>query len=638
MKPFNLFVYGTLMNPAVFRAVLGRRLVLHSSEADNVESFCARDAILDDYKKISPDNSYSYAVPDRYGRIAGYVIGPLPGESMAALLKFEGRNYKRNRVQVQTKTGQEKAYAFLGHIEHMEHAFGYQFADPLKQEILLDEKIDAAVLETERRHLNTDEKISHRAVRELSGRAIRDIVRRHFEAGGISDYTIRHSLTDAPLRDYTRIVDDPKARAVAPYYLTMVTRQVIFNEIEEAIRKNFRYELDRLGLSDNYYERTVSSLVALRLLNSRSELMHLLVGDCLNDLSFASSHLIDYVRWAVMAADVVYDAQMAKQEMEYVRGHMGRGFIPMGAELEFSDVGHLVIRDPQAETYTDPHFDGFLYFYDFALDVLTWKLGGHIDDHRDKVSTKPRRGFFEIALGSLSIEDNISKPITNDPWLLAQSIHEARRFYEIQPHSVHISFQLRSKRRPVRDRVPSLAVMKCLFALVGDPICNAAGTIQISRLVTDEIISDAPSMMFSDISRRHSSDYHDNELVRPDGATGKFVQQFKFPRLASNINYEPIIMALKGLQCKISLGAFLSRQQYESSPKHKKLFDALLEWGRAPTELSYEQVEEFLAPVYDGLMSEHRGKPAHGEAYIAWSINQLRARLTEFNELFAEKK
>ena len=34
-KPFNLFTYGTLMNPSVFHAVLGKRLVRHTGRADD---------------------------------------------------------------------------------------------------------------------------------------------------------------------------------------------------------------------------------------------------------------------------------------------------------------------------------------------------------------------------------------------------------------------------------------------------------------------------------------------------------------------------------------------------------------------------------------------------------------------------
>ena len=632
---FNLFVYGTLMNPFVFRAVLGLRLVTRPQLESDEETVLARPAVLNGYKKISPDNTYVYAAPEPHGRIRGYLIGPLPGESMAALRKYEGRNYRRKTVRVLTKDGEVKAVTFVANAEQLEHSFGYQFRDEFKQEVLLDQKIDAALLETERKHLNTDDRTTRRAVGELHGDAIRDIVRTHFEIGGISDYTIRHSLMDTPLRDFEQITPDPEAKALAPNYLTMVVRQVIFNEIEGFIRRDFRYELDRMDYSRDHYDRTVSSLAALRLMNGSSALIHMLVNDCLSDLSFESSHLIDFVQWAVAAADTIYDSTRARGEMTFIKNHMGRGHVPLGVELEFSEIGHDVIRDLEGKRLRDIRYDGFYYFRDFGLDILTWKLGGHIDDHHNKASTRRRRGFFEVSLGNLSLEANISKPATNDPWLLNQFIHETMQFFDIAPHSLHISLQLRTPRRPVRGRLLPLAVMKCLFAIGGDPRRDENGRLRIRRL-SDEIVTlePTPQMLFTEIRKRFSSDIDEHHsMVRSSQAAGKYVQQFRFLRLSPKLNYEPIIMALKGVQLSLSPGTFLFPTQYESNPKHRRLFEKLIEWGDNTTPLDTEEIDVFMAHIYNGLMSEYRGKPAHSRAYIAWSLHQVRTMLEEFNAL-----
>jgi len=632
MKPFDLFVYGTLMNPSVFRAVLGRRLVDRPEDADDVESFHPRQAVLDDYKKVSPDNTYLYAVPDRHGRIRGYLIGPLPGECMSALLRFEGRNYVRKQVTVTTKDGPVRAVAFVGHLKNMKHSFGYDFRDALKQEILLDRKIDAALLAAERERLNTTESLTRRAVRELHARTIRDIVRRHFEAGGISDYTIRHSITDRPIRDFTRITEDPAAVALAPNYLRMAVRQVIFNEVEENIRRDLRYEIDHLNQPGEYYQRAVSCLAALRILNAQARKLDALAGQCLAERGFPGSHLVDFIRWAVAASDGLYSAESAKREIDYVKSHTASGQIPLGAELEFSNIGHDVIRDRQGARQRDLVYDGFFYFYDFALDELTWKLGGHVDDHREKASRRPRRGFFEIALGSLSIEANISKPITADPWLLNQFIREARRFYQIKPHSVHISLQLPAGGRPDRNRLLPPNVMKCLFAIAGDPAVGRDGVCRVGRLVTDEIMTAGPipGMMFAEITRRRSAE---EEPAFAGRAPGRYVQQFKFLRLSPRLNYEPIAMALKGVQLRFSPGEFLKPDQYKNSVAHRRLYEDLLAWGRRPEPIGPGEVDDFLNGVREGLMSEHRSRPAHGEAYIAWSLGELRGMLDAFNTM-----
>jgi len=640
MKPFNLFVYGTLMSPAVFRAVLGKRLVPRPEDADNSETFHPRDAVLDDYTKVSPDSTYLYAVPDPHGRIRGYLIGPLPASCMSALRRFEGRNYSRKKVTVHTSRGVEKAYAFVGNLEEMTHSFGYEFRDRLKQEILLQKKIDDAVRQAELEQLHTDESLLHRAVRELRGPTIRDIIRRHFDAGGISDYAIVHSIKDVPLPDFDRIVNVPNARAVAPNYLRLVVRQVVFNQIEDKVREDFRYELDQLNLPAHFYDRTVSSLVALRYLNEHRPSLGELVEQCLSSTDFQSSHLIDFVRGGVAISDSIYHAQHVRRHVEYVRTHLGSGYIPMGAELEFSNIGHDVIRDPQAEKVRDPLFDGFYYFYDFALNQLTWKLGGHVDDHRRKALAKPRRGFFEVALGSLSIEANISKPLTSDPWLLNQFIHQARRFYQIKPHSVHISLQLRNRNRPVRDRLLPFSIMKCLFAIAGDPQPNADGDVKMQRLVTDEIITSdpTPGMMFTDISRRYSVSTEETDVFGTDRARGRFIQQFKFLRLAPDINYEPIAMALKGLQLALKPGSFLTSENYQSNPRHREMFEALLAWGAHPDAISRSDRNEFLQAIYEGLSRERRGRAAHKEAYITWALAELRKMLESFNALLKAKR
>lgn len=637
LKPFNLFVYGTLMNPQVFRAVLGRSLVTDPKYADGQSTFYPRPAVLHGYRKVSPDRAYLYAVPDPQGRIRGYVIGPLPGECMGQLRKYEGKNYHRRRLKVVTSEGTQRAVVFVGNVNELRHHFGYAFNDRLKQEFLLGDKIEAALVETEWEQLHTDERLGRRAVGELHGDTIRDLKRRHFDAQGISDYAIRRSLRDVPLRDYSAVVSDPEAVALAPNYLELVIRQVLFNQVEDRIRERFRYELDQMNQGSEYYEHTISSVAALQLINTSAELLDILVGDCLTDLSFSKDRLVDFVQWAIEAADSIYDDEQARQQVQYIGNHIGAGYIPLGTELEFSNIGHEVISDPAGGGVQDSQYDGFCFFRDFGLDALTWKLGGHVDDHHTKSSDNRRRGFFEVALGNVSIQENLSKPITNDPWLLNQFIHAARAFYPIRPHSVHISLQLRTRGRVDRDRVVPLYAMKCLFALAGDVVTDGSGRPRILRLDTDEIINrdSTPSMLFSEVRRRYSHD-HDEMYpgLRADPTEGREVQQFRFLRLSAETNYEPVVMALKGVQLSYRPGTFLRPRQYESIPRHRRLFERLLAWGQAPEPIEEEEIDRFCQHVQDGLMGERRGRPAHSEAYIMWSISQIREVLDRFNRCF----
>jgi gamma-glutamylcyclotransferase (GGCT)/AIG2-like uncharacterized protein YtfP len=635
-KPFNLFVYGTLMNPSVFRAVLGRRFVLIASDADGNETVLARDAILHGYKKISPDNTYLYAMPDPNTWVRGYLIGPLPPQCMAALRGYEGRNYSRKAVRVQTAGGMEKAFAFVANVKELQHSFGYEFHDPFKQEVLLRGKIDSALRETEQEQMGSADPLTRRAIAELHGPTVRDLLRRHFNSGGISDYAIRHSLKDPPLRDFSRASGDAEAGSLALNYLALAIRQVVFNEVEERVHQDFRYELDGMDPGEEFYDRALSCLAALRMLNARGEQLNSLTARCLDELSFRENRLVDYVRWAISAADDLYQAHIAREEVNTIKTYMGHSVVPMGAELEFSNIGHGVILDPEGKKIRDEQYDGFLCFNDFALDVLTWKLGGHVDDHHVKSSTRPRRGFFETALGSLSIEAGLSKPVTDDPWVLNELIHQTRRFYPVLPHSLHISLQVRSRRRPVQDRLLPAGVMQCLFAIAGDPVRREDGSWKINRLVTEKIIREdvTPHMLFSEISLRHSIDSEDTvAMIGSLRGKGRYVQQFKFLRLSPHINYEPIAMALAGLQMSLAPGTFMTATQYLASRRHRGLYHDLIDWGGRPRPIGHREMETFLGYVYDGLMLARAGRAQFNQAYIAWALSQLRDMLREFNAM-----
>ena len=87
-------------------------------------------------------------------------------------------------------------------------------------------------------------------------------------------------------------------------------------------------------------------------------------------------------------------------------------------------------------------------------------------------------------------------------------------------------------------------------------------------------------MMFSDISMRRSTDADEAyPPISPARVSGRYVQQFKFLALSEDINYEPIVMALKGLQISLLPGSFLTAYQYKNSRKHRNRFNNLVEWG-----------------------------------------------------------
>ena len=99
-EKFNLFVYGTLMNPSVFRAVTGCRLVRRPAEADGVMRLLVRDATLEGYRKVRLDDGFHYAVPDRSGSVHGCLVSSLPKRLLPVLTEYEGQSYAIKSVQV----------------------------------------------------------------------------------------------------------------------------------------------------------------------------------------------------------------------------------------------------------------------------------------------------------------------------------------------------------------------------------------------------------------------------------------------------------------------------------------------------------------------------------------------------------
>ena len=72
-EKINLFVYGSLRDPAIFKSVSGLGFSLGPSQADE-ETLPAEPALLANHRRVSPDNVYFYAIPDPASRIEGVVI------------------------------------------------------------------------------------------------------------------------------------------------------------------------------------------------------------------------------------------------------------------------------------------------------------------------------------------------------------------------------------------------------------------------------------------------------------------------------------------------------------------------------------------------------------------------------------
>lgn len=626
----HLFVYGSLREPSIFESVCGFSFTLKPSESIPWNVLAAELAMLPNHRRVSPDNVYFYAIPDPSAKIQGFVIYDVPPSAMAVIDKYEGQHYDRETVRVNTANGVVEAQAYLASPKSMKKRFGDRFHVNLIHELWLRKRIEK-FFDTHTRpgEKSPDAHIERMARRELIGTTERDLVVSHLGQNAVSDYYLEHEL-DRSLPSIQPLFQTPQAAPYLENYLVLVVKQALLNHYEAMILERFRFELDRLAPNPRYFNRCLSVLIALRMVNSNHASVDMILRRALETMpANGRFDLIDYVKFAVSAAENTFDPRVVQGDMHIIRNNLQPGLMPMGAEVELSNLGFRAVDKVPA--HQDIVFDGFRYFNEFALDVLTWRLGGYVDDHSGDAGAG-KRGFFELAPGRLNTLGEISKPATPDPWVLNQLIHEIVRFYPVNPHSLHLSFQLRQTQIGKQTIMP-MSFIKCLFVLGGGTQITASGRMGVSRMIQNEIQrSDCgEELIFARTSKRRFK-------MTPDAAPHQaaknptYINQYKFMRLEGRANYEPLIMALKGLQLSMNPGDYLTPEQLAASRRLRSEYRELREWAAAPEPISRRTKGRFLDAIYDGLMNEAHRRPYHKLHYIDWALGAIDLQIRMFNK------
>jgi len=631
-QKFNLFIYGSLRDTSIFKSVSGFGFTLKPSEADD-ETLPAEPAFLSNYRKVSPDNVYFYAVPDTSSRIEGFIIYDVPAWAMTEIDKYEGKRYTRQTVTVNTAKGPVQAQAYQATRESMKKHFGDRFHVNLIHELWLRKRIEEFINKRTRPGEQTaDAELERRADRELLATTERDLVMSHYGTDSISDYYLEHEL-DRPRPSIKHLYDNSEAQPFIDNYLELVIRQILLNQLDAHIQNRFRFELERMRASERYFSRSVSILAAMQIINANSSTVDLIVRQCLETMPCKNYDLIDYIKYAAQAADSIFDTRVARAHLRRIRGNLQPGVVPLGAELELSNLGYRAVeKQNNQKEPADLVYDGFKYFNDFYMDVLSWKLGGYIDDHTGETKRPRRCGFLELAPGRLNIAGELSRPATGDPWLLNQLIHEIVNFYDVHPHSLHLSFQLR-RHQIEHQRVLPLEFVKCLLVLGGGLEQTQAGRLWVSRMHHDEITQRdfGEELAFARTSKRKW--YMGDQQIAdktPAQATA-YVQQYKFIRLDKRANYEALILCLKGLQLAYNPGDYLTAEQLKY-PKFQRQYSMLKQWAAEPTEISRQTISRFMQTIQSGLMTEMHHRPAHKGHYIEWALSAIDVQLRMFNK------
>jgi gamma-glutamylcyclotransferase (GGCT)/AIG2-like uncharacterized protein YtfP len=638
-KGFNFFVYGSLREPEVFRSVAG---VEFSFDKENVndETLFAEPAFLSGYRKLSPDNVFYYAVKKRNARIEGILIHNVPPESIKDIDSYEGKRYYREQVSVRTASGKASAQAYLVSRETMKKHFGDRFEVNVIHEYWLRKRIKNFIDKNIRPgETGEDVEIERTADREMLATTERDLIMSQYGHEFISDYFLQQELKK-PRPSLKHLRDIPEAEPFVRNYITLIIKQVILNQLDSQIQTRYRYEVEHMRNSKRYFHRSVSLLASLQILNANSSSIDLIVNKALDTMSYKENDLIDYIKYGIKAGKSIFERRLALFYLNHIESNLQAGLLPLGAELEFSNLGKAAVAPERDKAgVEDSMYDGFRYFNDFGLGVLMWKLGGTIDDHSGDTKNKRKVGFLELAPGKLNIEGELSRPATSDPWVLNQLIHNITLFYNIQPHSLHLSFQLRNWQIG-KQRILPLGFVKCLLVLGGGLQRAKGGGLWVSRMSPEEITHNirGEELVFSRSSKRrwHSSseDTYGSELKH----TRTTIQQYKFIRLDRRASYEPLIMCLKGLQLGFNPADYLTEKQLRRSSKLRRDYRKLKEWSNRPTQIDNKTISSFMNVVQKGLMNEGHNQPVHNLHYIDWALSAINVQLQMFNKKLREEK
>jgi len=610
-KRCSLFVYGTLTNPSNVRTIAGR-------------TYPTKKATLLGFEKISSTMFFPYIIRRPESTVHGLLLEGIDQKTLLKFDEFEGEGdlYRREKVTVSADGEDVEAYTYVGEKGNILRYFGRGFVLEDRMQDHLEDRIEA-MLEEEKAATPEDRPVLRRARGELYGSAIQELVNAHFDNVGLPEYLIRKGLKDFIPPILTEIADDEKALKYADNYIDLAVRHIIFNQVEHRIRREFRGVVKS---RKEMYENTLSSLLALKLVNSsKRKLQHLIAEEGI-DRYRPELEYLDYAKAGIRIADALFNRLALPHLIVRVLSHRQEGRTPLGAEIEMSQLG---VRAVGAEEGEDDRFDSFYYFHDFDLGRRCRKLGGYIDDHSLPSPIRKRaRGFFEYACGRLNFEENIAKPATEDPWMLGELINELLIFADIPPHSMHITLE------PPADKeyrvLEEIEPLLCLLMLGGDISPDKDGILREKRIWQEEVISEHVGLCFSKFNV-HPAKRSD---VQKDMAR---LVEYQFPRLRKGEPHEVLIMAIKGFQLGYSPLPFISSIGGEKIREYEDMSQALIEWAKHPQPVSERSILDFLNWVNEGLMTEDKGKPSHTDRFIENCLGVMEDKLNEMNLLLAEE-
>ena len=576
----DLFVYGTMMSDQHVRLLLNRK----------VES---EPAVLHNYMRVVPPGAFYFVVKQHGATAPGRLLKDLSPEELERLDAFEdeGNLYFRRVVVVRTEDNRRRrCMTYVGNIPALQRSFGKEILFEDRYSLYLERKIDQLI-----ESIDPDQRdISRRALRELMGSAVDTLIESHFDGNYICNYIMVQAFNDAKPPLLADVLKQEGLRPYADNYIKFACKHIVFNQFVERIRHHFP---DAVRLSKKYFRHGLAMLLGFLYYNRHGSQIEKLMAEKSLDRIVEGRQYLDYAVLCINLVEEIYCREEMREICDYVESNWYSTPTPLGAELEFSYLGARAVVGEPGE---DPYYDGFYWFNDFDLQRRTWRMGGHVDSHRDIVAGAERhRGFLEYAFGRFNIVGDLSLPLFDCPWGMSKLINEAVRFLDVPPHSLHISMELPRHRLPYDALNPHLeSDLVCLLMLGGDLRKDENGQLREWRIFNGELDTNMKgSLNFS------SRKYH---YSRPEQSQNEAadVMEYKFMRLrAEETDYSSIIMALKGYQ----FGAHprpLSIPPKGEEELPEQVF--MRKWAADPRPLRRDEIYSFLEKVERGIKEEYQ--------------------------------
>ncbi|MBN1999660.1 gamma-glutamylcyclotransferase [candidate division KSB1 bacterium] len=601
-----LFVYGSLKNDMNVQLVVG-------------ESLKSEPAILLNHRKITPKGGFPLAVPWQGNKIEGLVLYGLTPQIIEKLDEYEaeGKMFIRKIATVKIGNATKKAFVYVGQPKIFKTYFDNGFEQRDRIEKFVEKSVDRYLEDKPERELVLDrESLPLRVTRELLSEQVHSLLYQYFRDNGLPRFIIKHEIEQASIPTLDWLRNDTEAQKYADNYISMAVKFMIFNQLEEKYRHEYK---SQVKVSDAYYMHTLSSLMALKTIVDQYQQVQLALLEMGIDHYDKTLMYTDYAVAAIFIADELFQKSRADKIVDWVQRNRHVGVSTLGAELEFSNLGVLATK---SEAGQDPTYDDFYYFYDFDLMRRGWKLGAHVDDHGFLTSADIRtRGFLELAFGRYKLLGDVSKPATQDPWVLSKLIELAIRFIEIKPHSLHISIGTTSSTKFNVLKDPDHLL--CLLLLGGDLRQDSNGVLREMRIFRNEIYVKDVGFFISRLNKHHKN---------PDDNAWTPVVEYQFPRLKYDYDYQPLLMALKGFQLEANPYPFKNCKNCPCEELYKDIEVDLVNWATHPTPVSTSSINEFLRVVEKGLEKETKKLDGNYTKYCQRILGRIEEQLKRRNK------